>query len=183
MSPARAQRGENAELCLSKYEQERGQALPRPVSSKPQLVKSLPGVQSVKNRKQLIVSPERPPIEDVIEEAEIPRVGNASDADDTLVEMDEDLHPAPLRLEGDELERQRSHLNDVPLHIKRIRKGLLSEIRDQTVEAERLPYLADGADDTQRRKIFLGIIADSHMCATSVGTPGIRVDDTWWRTT
>ena len=64
-------------LACQKYEQERSQ-----VCFKPELVISLLGVQPVKKRKQLIVSPEPPPIKDVIEETETPRLENASDADD-----------------------------------------------------------------------------------------------------
>ena len=37
----------------------------------------------------------------MIEEADIARLENASDADDDLVEVEENLHPAPLTLEDD----------------------------------------------------------------------------------
>ena len=57
-------------------------------------------------------------MKDVTEQAEIPRLGDGSDANDEPVEMKENLQPAPLALEHDELERKRSYL-DVPLRIKR----------------------------------------------------------------
>ena len=63
----------------------------------------------VKKRKQLVFSPESPPINDVIEEAEIPRLGSASEGDDEPLEMEENLHSAPPELEDDEL--------DVPLQM------------------------------------------------------------------
>ena len=63
-----------------------------------------------------MMSPRLPLIRDVIEEAEIPCLGIASDPDDDPVEMEEILHPAHLALEDDEMERKRSHLDDVPLH-------------------------------------------------------------------
>ena len=72
-------------LHLSTFEQERSHALPKPVRLKPKVVKSLPGV--VNRRKQLILPPGPPLIKDVIEEAEIPRLQNASDAADEPVEM------------------------------------------------------------------------------------------------
>ena len=67
---------------IAKNEQERSQALPRAVSLEPELVKSIPGGQPGEKRKQLIVSPEPPPMKDVTEQAEIPRLGDGSDADD-----------------------------------------------------------------------------------------------------
>ena len=43
-----------------------------------------------------------------------------SGADDEPGEMEENLHLAPLELEHNEFQRKRSHLDDVPLHIKKI---------------------------------------------------------------
>ena len=113
-------------------EQGRSQALPSPVSLKSKLVKSLPCVQPVKKRKQLLVSPGPQTIEDVIEESEIPRLGSASDADHEFVELEQNLHPVPLTLEDDALERKRSRWDDVPLHMERNRR-LTSRIGTRAV--------------------------------------------------
>ena len=45
--------------------------------------------QPPKKRKQVIISAEPPPMNDVIEAAEMLLVGNASDADDEAVEVEE----------------------------------------------------------------------------------------------
>ena len=79
----------------------------------------------------------------------------------------------PLTLE-DELERKRSHWDDVPPHIKRTRKRTLPQLREQPAGADNLPYLAVGAVDRRR------CIADSHMCGSSAGTPGKKAEDTRW---
>ena len=47
-----------------------------------------------------------PLIKDAIEEAEIPRLENATDPDDEPFEMEEHLHLVLLILEDDELERE-----------------------------------------------------------------------------
>ena len=49
-----------------------------------------------------------------------------------------------LTLEVDELQRKRSHLDDVPLHLSRIREGSLPQIRHQSVGAKH----PDGNEDS-----------------------------------
>ena len=75
-----------------------------------------------------MVSPGPPLIKMVIEEAEVPRLENASYADDESVGVKENLHLAFLTLEDHALERKRGHSYVVSLHIRRSRKGLLPQI-------------------------------------------------------
>ena len=138
----------------------------------PKLVKSLPSIQVVKRRKQLIVSPELPPIKDVIEVAKIPRLGNATNADDDPFEMEENLHPSPFVLEDDGLERDRSQLDDVPLHIKGGRRAVTS--------TNPRPISGDGADDRRRWKDG-GKSSPIRKCVERLlGRQVKRVEDTWW---
>ena len=165
-------------LHLSTFEQERSRALPMPVSLKPKLVKSLPRV--VNRRMQLIVPPGPPLIKDVIEEAEVPRLENASDAADEPVEMQENLHPAPVTLEDDELERKSSHWTDVPLHRKRSRKGSLPQIQGQPVGTGTPSVPGDGAGGRRQWNTRLGIITDSRMCEGFAGTRGFMDAQRSW---
>ena len=111
--------------------------------------------QLEKGDKQLIVSP-GPPL--IIEEAEILRLEIARDADDELVKVE--------ALEDDELESERSHLDDVPLHLKRSRTGSLPQIRDQPMGTDGTRSVpGDGAHSRWRWKIFLGRFA--HLWSVS----------------
>ena len=98
----------------------------------------------------------------MIEEAKIPPLEDASEPDDELVEMEENLHRAPLEWEDDEFERKRSHLDDVPL----------PQIRDQPFMEMALMTDGGGA-------YIWCIMAGSHMCGTSAGTAGERVEESW----
>ena len=132
----RGERGENAEPSLSSCEQERSEAFAKAREPRAKTC-------------QVIAEP--PPIKDVTEKAEIPRLEHASDSDHKPVEVEENLHPAPLALD-DELERNRSHSYNVPRQRKRTRKKSLPQIRDQPVGAVHLPYsvmalMTDGGKD------------------------------------
>ena len=96
------------------------------MSLKPRLVKSVPRFHKVKKREEILC------------------LGNASDANDELVEIEENLHLVLLRLEDDEVERKPNESIWTTCH-STSRKGSLSQVRDQPRRSKTLSVLGDGA--------------------------------------